>query len=121
MNKGDRLNNDEILLRRAYRTDKKYRDPVGRPTSRAFSPRPKDEGKLSVDIERLTTYKDSILDPIKFILYQFPSSLAFSLGLDCTYDPLPHNTAHSLITGFDSEDEAIPGIIARKAVEVNYP
>lgn len=126
MNKGDKLNSEEILLRRVYRKDKRYINPqTGRPVSRAFSPSPKDSGKLSVNIERLTTYEKSVVDSIKFTLFKFPASLAFELGLDCIYDPIEtpeeYNPAHSLIIGIDSEDESIPGILARKAVEVVYP
>lgn len=42
---------DEQLYRSIYRTPwHKYVDPDGRPTSRNFKLRPKDEGKLSVDV-----------------------------------------------------------------------
>ncbi|MCU0355882.1 MAG: hypothetical protein MUD08_19470, partial [Cytophagales bacterium] len=68
MDKGDRISPDENLWRRVYRTDKRYIDPSGRPTSRAFAPRPKDEGKLSVDMARLTTVEKAIADAEKFKL-----------------------------------------------------
>ena len=46
MKKGDSVSIEETLLRRVYRKDKRYRDPkTGKPSSRAFAPRPKDEGK----------------------------------------------------------------------------
>jgi hypothetical protein len=52
MNKGDLLDNHETLWRRVYRADKKHIDKhTGRPTSRAFAPCPKDNGKLSVEPE----------------------------------------------------------------------
>lgn len=126
MKKGDFLESDEKLLRRIYRVDKRYINPkTGRPTSRAFAPRPKDDGKLSVDIERLTTFEKSILDPIKYVLYRISTSLVFDLGLKCIYDPVANdefeNLAHALVIGFDNEDESIPGILSRKAEYIDYP
>jgi hypothetical protein len=124
MDKGDRISPDENLWRRVYRTDKRYIDPSGRPTSRAFAPRPKDEGKLSVDMARLTTVEKAIADAEKFKLYSIPSKLVFDLGLDCLYDPLTvqsdgvDNPAHCLVTGFEPDDERVPGILARQAVPV---
>ncbi len=119
MNKGDKLNLGENLLRRVYRTDKRYIDrKTGRPTSRAFVPRPKDDGKLSVDIERLTTYEKAIDDSERFVLFSFFSDLAFKLGLNCIYDPVKNiNLAHAIITGFPNDDESIPGILARSSVK----
>lgn len=126
MNKGDLVNDDETLLRRVYRVDKRYRDPnTGKPMSRAFAPRPKDDGKLSVDIESLTTLENSIFDPIKFVLYRISVAIVSGLGLQCIYDPIIEenyeNLAHSLIIGFDEDDESVPGILARQAEYINYP
>ncbi len=126
MNKGDKIGEDENLLRRVYKLDKRYRDPkTGRPSSRAFAPRPKDNGKLSVDIERLTSFEKSILDPLRFVLYRISTTLIIDLGLECIYDPISNkeyeNLAHSLVVGFKEEDESIPGILARKAVYITYP
>jgi hypothetical protein len=120
MKKGDRLDDNEYLLRRVYRSDKRYIDKkTGRPTSRAFVPRPKDEGKLSVDIERLTTYEKAVMDSKRFVLFGFLAQLAYSLGLNCIYDPIDkENIAHALVTGFPVDDESIPGILARKAQRV---
>lgn len=127
-NKGDKLEDSETLLRRVYRKDKRYIDPkTGRPSSRAFSPRPKDEGKLSVDIERLTTYEKAISDPTKFMLFSFFAELPHQLGLECIYDPKIdaennfENLAHSLVIGFEEEDESIPGILSRKVKQIDYP
>lgn len=128
MNKGDLLDDAENLLRRVYRKDKKYINPkTGKPTSRAFAPRPRDSGKLSVDVERLTNLEDSIIDGIRFKLFRITAGLAHSLGLKCFYDPLIlsedgcENPAHSLICGFVDEDESIPGILARKADPIEFP
>ena len=120
MKKGDKIDVDENLLRRVYKADKRYRDTkTGNLSSRAFAPRPKDDGKLSVDIERLTSLEQSIVDPLKFVLYRISTSLVYGLGLDCIYDPILtdnyKNLAHALVIGFDKEDESIPGILARKA------
>jgi hypothetical protein len=120
MLKGDIVADGEHLLRRAYRKDKKYVHPTtGLPTSRAFAPSPKDEGKLSVDIKSLTNFTDSIKDEQRFRLFGLMVSVVYKLKLKCTYDPvLPENPAHAIITGFDPEDESIPGILARNAREV---
>ena len=120
MKKGDSLNGNENLLRRVYRSDRRYIDrKTGRPTSRAFAPRPKDNGKLSVDIERLTTYEKAVMDLKRFVLFGFLAELAYSLGLSCIYDPIDkENIAHALVTRFPVDDESIPGIIARRAQKV---
>ena len=123
--KGDKIKDDETLLRRVYRSDKRYIDKnTGRPTSRAFAPRPKDEGKLSVDIERLTSYEKAILDSKKFVLFSIISKTPHNLGLECIYDPLigeKSNIAHTLIVGFKNDDESIPGILSRKCKRVSVP
>ena len=122
MNKGDKIPAEEILLRRTWAKDKKYLDPkTGRPNSRAFTPRTKDKGELSVDIKSLTTYKLAILDPQIFSLFSFHTSFAYSLGLQCNYDPWTielngiDNLAHSLILGIPEDDEAIAGLLARNS------
>ncbi len=122
MNKGDQVDSQETLLRRVYRSDKRYIDKkTGRPTSRAFAPRPKDNGKLSVDIERLTTYKKAIIDSNRFVLFAFLAEIAYQLGLNCIYEPINgFNPAHALITGFPDDDESIPGILARQAYRVHF-
>ena len=120
MNKGDQVDKNEMLLRRVYRTDKRYVDKrTGRPTSRAFAPRPKDEGKLSVDIERLTTYEKAILDVARFVLFAFSAGIVYDLNLNCIYDPVELNPAHAVVTGFPKNDESIPGILARQAQRIN--
>lgn len=123
---GDSISVDETLLRRVYRKDKRYRDPkTGRPSSRAFAPRPRDEGKLSVDIESMSSFENTIIDPIKFILYRISVALINELDLDCIYDPIVNqdfeNLAHALVVGFDEEDESVPAIIARKAEQIDFP
>ena len=118
MNKGDLVSVEESLLRRVYRSDKRYVDKrTGRPTSRAFSPRPKDEGKLSVDIKSLTNYFEAIGDQHRFLLFSILSKIVYNLNLQCIYDPEDDNPAHALITGFDPEDESVPGILVRASTK----
>jgi len=119
MIKGDKVGKGEVLLRRVYRTDKRYIDKrTGRPTSRAFAPRPKDEGRLSVDIARLTTTDEAIYDKKKFCLFSIISDLVIELMLSCVYDPIENNISHSVIVGFDEEDESVPGILARSSIQI---
>jgi hypothetical protein len=125
---GDKIQSEEFLLRRVYFTDKKYVKPDGSLSSRAFAPRPKDDGKLSVDIESLiVSWDTSIRDPTKFRLYKIQALLPYSIGLSCIYDPLTikshneDNPAHAYISGFDKEDESKPKILAINALKVAYP
>ena len=122
MNKGDKIPAEEWLYRRAFRKDKKYVHPrTHRPTSRAFAPRPKDEGKLSVDISSLTTEEEAIMDKVRFALFKIQAATAYQQNLSCLYDPLTSeedgfdNPAHALITGFAPDDETVPGLLARAA------
>ena len=123
MNKGDVIPDEEILLRRVFARDKKYIDLIGKPTSRAFTPRPKDDGKLSVDIKSLTTYAAAIRDEQRFALFTIHVAFAKSLGLNCIYDPLTlitdgiDNIAHSLVIGIPTEDESISGLLARNSTQ----
>lgn len=118
MNKGDLVSVEESLLRRVYRSDKRYIDKrTGRPTSRAFAPRPQDEAKLSVDIKSLTNYFEAIGDQQRFLLFSILSKLVYDLNLQCVFDPEDDNLAHALITGFDPDDESVPGILARASTK----
>lgn len=118
MNKGDIVSVDETLLRRVYKGDKRYIDKkTGRPTSRAFAPRPKDDGKLSIEIKSLTSFFEAIKDERKYLLFSILSKIVYNLNLQCIYDPEDDNPAHALITGFDPEDESIPGILARASTQ----
>lgn len=118
MRKGDTVPEKETLLRRVYRHDKNYIDRrTGRPTSRAFAPRPKDNGKLSVAIKSMTSFQEAIVNAEKYRLFNILAKLVYELGLTCIYDPIDNNIAHALITGFDPEDESVPGILARSSAE----
>lgn len=119
MNSGDPVPSAEYLLRRGYCPQQIRRD--GTVTSRAFVARPKDEGKLSVDIESLTTLAVSIKDASLFRLCRILTSDVYNLGLGCIYDPLADNIAHALITGLDGEDLEIPQLLSIKATVLMYP
>jgi hypothetical protein len=127
MNKGEKITDpSESFYRRIYRTDKRYVDKrTGKILSRAFTPRPKDNGFISVDLCRLTD-EDTALNgnPAKFILGTIQNSDVLSLNLSSIYDPLTEkydgidNIAHCLIGKIDFEDESIAGILSRKAVKI---
>jgi hypothetical protein len=118
MNKGDLVSVNETLLRKVYIGDKRYIDKkTGRPTSRAFAPRPQDEAKLSVDIKSLTNYFEAIGDQHSFLLFSILSKLVYDLNLQCVFDPEDDNLAHALISGFDPDDESVPGILARASTK----
>ena len=127
MNKGDPLNEHEWLLRRGYFPDKKYIRKDFTISDTVFQPNIRDELKLSVDIERFTTYERTILDPKKFRICKIQAQDAYQLGLECIYDPLQRgentheNNAHALICGFEKDDLVLPGLLARRAIIVEYP
>lgn len=77
----------EDLYRSIYRTPwHKYVDPDGRPTSRNFKLRPKDEGKLSVDVASLTTPELAVRDLSKFALASLANADITAIGLSTFYD-----------------------------------
>lgn len=128
LNKGDEITaHNSIFYRRIYRSDKKYIDiKTGRPLSRAFTPRPKDEGRLSVDLSHLTTPDLSCGDIKKFTIYSITGLTVYSLELKAIYDPVYsfengieiRNNAHSFIEGFEEEDESKAGILARSSTKI---
>jgi len=89
-------------------------NPDGTATSRVFKLRPKDEGKLSVDVKSLTTPESAIGSPDKYFLFELSAKNVASLGLETWYDPLTlaeqgiENQAHAYISGMDEEDDIIP-------------
>lgn len=127
--KGQSVPLDHALLRRAFFQDKKYVKPDGSLSSRAFTPRPlKDDGKLSVDIEKyILSFESAILDSSRFRLYRINTSDLPPLDLECIYDPIagsdqmPPNPAHAVIIGFEEDDESKAAILAKCAKRVNYP
>lgn len=127
MKKGDVIEDpQETFYRRVYRKDKRYIDKhTGKFHSRAFTPRPKDEGFLSVDLQRLTTIHLALHnDPTKFVLATLINKDVIALGIQSVYDPKTlqedgfENKAHCLLGRIDREDESIAGILARKAQKI---
>lgn len=116
---------DEDLYRSIYRTPwHKYVDPDGRPTSRNFKLRPKDEGKLSVDAASLTTPEQAVRDLAKFALASVANNDVEAIGLSTYYDPCTvkkhgfDNLAHAYIWGMDEDDDILPALLAQKSVVV---
>ncbi|MEK7254101.1 MAG: hypothetical protein AAB316_05100 [Bacteroidota bacterium] len=113
---------DEFLWRRTYNHPVlKYLNPDGTPTSRAFKLRPKDEGKLSVDVKSLSTPEKSVLDAERFFLFELPNRALLAIGLESFFDPLTlaehgiENAAHAYIWGLQEDDDTKPGLLARQS------
>jgi hypothetical protein len=112
------------LFRRSFSDPaRKYCNPDGTATSRAFKLRPKDEGKLSVDVKSMTCAAKAIKDASKHFLFELSNSdvLAITNPQLMTYhDPLPDgsNNAHAVIVGMAMEDEITPGLLARASRRV---
>jgi hypothetical protein len=116
---------NETLYRSIYRTPwHKYVDPDGRPTSRNFKLRPKDNGKLSVDVASLTTPEQSVRDLDKFALASVANADVRAIGLAGFYDPCTvekhgfDNPAHAYIWGMADEDDILPALLAQHAVVI---
>ena len=127
MEKGDLITApEEVFYRRVFRSDKRYIDKkTGKFTSRAFTPRPKDEGKLSVDLKRLTTVEKSLnYQQDRFVLGTLHNKDVLFHNLKSIYDPTNvkddgfDNKAHCVIQGIPEYDESIAGILARKSKKV---
>ncbi len=113
----DLVNNHENLLRRGYSTpEKKYMNPDGTATSRVFKLREKDNGKLSVGIENLTTLEEFVGDTERFMVFRISNLDVINLGLQTFYDPPQFE--HAVITGMNMEDEIIPALLAKKSIKV---
>lgn len=113
---------DEWLYRRSYLPEMKFLNPDGTATSRVFKLRPKDQGELSVDVSSLTTPLASVKDPGKFFLFEIFNRTVLEIGLLTFHAPLVDgsNDAHAVIVGMDSDDEIIPGLLARKSRKVFF-
>lgn len=116
---------DEQLYRSIYRSPwHKYVDPDGRPTSRNFKLRPKDEGKLSVDVARLTTPANSVRDLGKFALASIANIDVQAIGLSTFHDACTiqehgfDNPAHAYIWGMEEDDDIKPALLAQKSVVI---
>ena len=111
---------EEILYRRSY-PDKKYMNPNdGSPTSRVFKPRPKDEGKLSVDVKSMTTFEKAVVDKERFCLFEISNESVAKVNLKTVHDPLPDgaNDAHALICSIKEDDDITPALLARASKRI---
>jgi hypothetical protein len=127
LDKGDVITNkNEVFYRRVFRKDKRYIDKnTGKLLSRAFTPRPKDEGMLSVDLKRLTTIEKALnFEPQRFVIGTILNADVISLNMKSIYDPTTKevegydNIAHCLIGEIPEDDESIAGILARKSNKI---
>lgn len=112
------IQDEDTLLRRVPHTDPNYIKPDGTVSSFAFAPKRGEDG-ISVNIERLTTYEDSLLDHNRFRLYALETVEPRLLGLECQHDPLPDNYAHALIMGHFTKSTSRQ--LAAKARRIAYP
>lgn len=104
----EEIRSEDALLRRiADRPEEMWSrmaDGTARPSSASMKPHPSDRG-LSVDVRRLLpdrTQPTSVLDATPAHgLVEFRAADAFDLNLKVQHGPLPENTAHANVTGFD--------------------
>lgn len=98
LRKREIIREDDRLLRRVMFLNPSFIKPDGTPASSSFSLK-KGENGLSVDLERLTSHEDSILDRSKYRLFMLTAKFTSSLSLTNEHDPQPGNYAHALIKG----------------------
>ena len=89
----------DILLRRVNFLHPANIKDDGSPSSMAFTPRKQDHDGLSVDVEKLTTIDDAIVDRQKYRLFALAAKIPREVDLECVHDPLEGNSAHGLISG----------------------
>jgi hypothetical protein len=95
-----KIGNEDTLLRRFIIGHPNYMRPDGSVSSFAYEPSSRDTDGISVDLEKLTTLNDSVIDPRKFGLLRIAAGAVRSIPLlDCIHNPIHENIAHSLITG----------------------
>lgn len=108
------------LLRRVICADPNYIRDDMTATSLAFKLRKRiNETFLSVEIERLTTYEQSIGDNSRYRLFTLTADQVRSVGCDCIHMPEPENYAHAGITG--NITNSISSQLAKLAVYINFP
>jgi hypothetical protein len=131
--KGNKVASANYLYRRAYNSPlKNFMNPDGSATSRVFKLRPKDEGKLSVDVKELTNADNAVGDPAKFLLFELSVAALETVAVEANaplaaiHDPLTlenhgtDNPAHALIIGMSENDDIVPGLLAMASKKV-YP
>lgn len=113
------IKNEDKLLRRVRFTDPSYVKDDMTLTSFAFKLR-KGEAGLSVDIEKLTNYQNSISDVTKYRLFVINAFDIRSSGADCIHKPIEENYAHAEITA-PKITNSISSKLAKLAKYVSYP
>lgn len=103
-------NNDWLLRRIPNKPD--YIKPDNSIASFAFKSR--DNDGLSVNIERFTTYAQTVLDRQLFSLCKITTEYIRSISLDAIHDPLDDNYAHALIVGKITNSKA--SLMAQKFI-----
>jgi hypothetical protein len=114
------IQDQDNLLRRVPFIDPNYVRDDGTLTSLAFSLKRRDDG-ISVNIERLTTYKKSILNVNRFRLYYLKAKVPRDLGLRCVHEPdyVNNNYAHALLKG--KINRPLSKKLSAAARRINYP
>jgi hypothetical protein len=112
------IKEDDRLLRRAIFTDPNHVREDMTVTSFAFKLRKGEEG-LSVDIEKLTTFEQSIINIERYRLFAVLVKDVRSVGLDCYHKPIEGNYAHAEIVGNNSN--SVRSQLAKSAVYIHYP
>ena len=123
--KGTKVLSVNHLYRRGFGPpDKRFLNPDGTATSRLFKLRPKDKGRLSVDVKEMTTVEKAIGNPGNFVLFEIPVCEVEALDLETIHDPLTaeehgiENNAHALILGVHEDDDIKPGLLARASKRI---
>lgn len=112
---------DKHLYRRGFGPpDKRYTNPDGSATSRAFKLREKDNGNLSVDVKEMISKEDAIRDVNRFVLFELSVASVEKLELSVLHDPVEENPAHACIWGLDIDDDIKPGLLARASKRVFF-
>ncbi len=100
------IGNEDFLLRRFPLAHPNYFRPDGSVSSYAYCPDKSDTAGLSVNLERITTLKATVLDHNQFGLLRISAGNIRSVPeLDCIHNPIEGNDAHSLITGTISKNK----------------
>lgn len=114
------VSDEDKLLRTVWYPDPRYIRDDMTVTSFAFALRKnKGETYLSVDLEKFTSYEQSIGDPAKFRLFSLYAGEVRSIGCDCNHMPEPDNYSHAGITG--SITNRISSQLSKLAVFVHFP
>lgn len=90
---------EDLLLRRIPKDNPNYVKPDGTISSYSFKPARKDLNEISVNIRRLTNYKDSVIDESKFTLVQLLARIPRENGLNCVHSPENSNYSHASVSG----------------------